>query len=263
MSDPKTIQKIKATVERKFVYYPKTQEVLDLKEELLSIILDKYNDLTEGSEKQKYQESMSVMMASYKQVLHDLEIKTSRSIFKDKMLGFSLFATTYFMVTVIIYFLVSFFVTHSFKNTYYIVVAPSIVFLFITSLFMLLYCNKMKFEHLTRVCLGLVFLASVGIFYVIPNLFLNIYYSLHYWHPTWLIILVIGYIYLVVDKLKYPHHTKKGRLIRNCLNQLAFSTMLYLVISVLFGYWHLTWLIFVLCVCTCEINIFLYFKNKI
>ena len=51
MSDPKTIERIKKAVDKRFSYYPKTKEVLDLKEELLSIMIDKYNDLETGTEK--------------------------------------------------------------------------------------------------------------------------------------------------------------------------------------------------------------------
>lgn len=262
MNNLKTINRIKKTVERKFSYYPETKEVIDLKEELLSIMLDKYNDLGDKPEKQKYKECMEVM-ASYKEVLHDIDIKSSHPIFKNKMLGFSIFGTVYFLTVVIIYLVVSQFIVHSYRTTSSIVVIPSIIFVLITTVYMLVYCKKMKLEVLTRICLGLSFFALAVTVYVVPSFFLATVKHIYIWHPGWLLMLVVGYIYLLVDKLVYPHNSPKMRLLRNCLNLLALVTTIYLSVSFFFGYWSVTWLIFVVCLLGCELYILLYMKSKI
>lgn len=262
MSNPKTINKIKKTIDRKFSYYPETREVLDLKEELLSIMIDKYNDLSDEPEKQKYKECMEIM-ASYKEVLHDIEVEASHPFLKDKLLGFSIFGTCYFLFVVLIYVLISQFVTNNYHNTISIVVVPSIIFSLITSVYILLYCKKMKLEVMTRICLGLSFFTFAVCAYVVPNFILTSIFDINVWHPSWLIILVVGYIYLLVDKLIYPHSSPKKRLIRNCLNLLAFVTTIYLSVSFLLGFWNFTWLIFVLCLLGCEVYILLYLKNRL
>lgn len=263
MSDPRTIERIKKAVDKRFSYYPKTKEVLDLKEELLSIMIDKYNDLETGTENQKYKECIAIMLSSYKQVLHDLEVESSRKILTDKILGFSIFSTIYFLVIVLVYILVSQFIVESFLSTYFIVLAPTILFLLIISSFIFKYCQKMKHEVMTRVSLGLIFLSLAISLYTIPCFFFVIYKDVNLWHPLWLVFLVVGSIYVVVDSIVYPSKKPLIRLIRICLNTLAIFTTLYLVISILFGYWHVTWLIFVACIVIWEINVLLFFKRQI
>lgn len=262
MNNPKTINKIKKTVNRKFSYYPETKEVLDLKEELLSIMIDKYNDLQDGTEKQKYKECLEIM-SSYKEVLHDIEVEASHPFLKDKLLGFSIFGTCYFLFVVLLYVIISQFVFQNYHSTISIVVAPSIIFSLITTVYILLYCKKMKLEVMTRICLGLSFFSLAVTLYVVPNFILTSIFDINIWHPSWLIIMVIGYIYLLVDKLIYPHSSPKKRLIRNCLNLLALVTTLYLCVSFLTGLWSFTWLAFVFCLLGCEVYILLYFKNRL
>ncbi len=263
MKDPRTIEKIKKAVEKRFSYYPKTKEVLDLKEELLSIMLDKYNDLEEGNEIQKYKECMAIMLSSYKQVLHDLEVESSRKILKDKLLGFSIFGTSYFLTVVLIYVIISQFIIKSFLKTYFIVLAPSILFTVIIAVFMFRYCKKMKYEVMTRISMGLCFLSVAIVLYTIPCFYLSIYQDINRWYSNWLIFLIMGSIYLVVDSIIYPSKKPLIRLIRNCLNLLAIFTTIYLTISLLFGYWHVTWLIFIICIVSWEINVVLFFKRQI
>lgn len=263
MSDPKTIERITKAVEKRFSYYPKTKEVLDLKEELLSIMLDKYNDLETGTENQKYKECMSIMLSSYKQVLHDLEVESSRKILKDKLIGFSIFGTSYFLIVALIYIIVSQFIVKSYLRTYFIMLAPTILFILIIAFFMFKYCKKMKYEVMIRISLGLIFLAFAIVIYTIPCLYLHIYKSAEYWHPNWLIFFAVGSIYVLVDSAVYPNKHPFLRLIRNCLNLLAIFTTIYLAVSILFGYWHVTWLIFVVCIVAWEINVLLFFKRQI
>lgn len=263
MNDPRTINRIKRVIERKFSYYPKTKEVLDLKEELMSIVLDKYNDLTTGSEQQKYKECMSVMMSSYKQVLHDLEIESSKKILMDKILGFSIFGTLYFLIVVATYILISLFVVKSFKETYFIVLAPTILFTFLVSLFIFKYSQKMNFKVLTRVFLGVSFLTFGISLYTIPCFYLMIYKGINIWHPMWLIFLIDGTIYLFVDRIIYPSHKPVVRLVRNALNLLALFTTVYLIVSIFTHSWYVTWLIYIFYVVSIEINILLFFKRKL
>lgn len=263
MTKNKTINKIIKTVERKFSYYPETSEVKDLKEELISIMLDKYHDLTEGTEKQKYKECVSIMMQSYKQVLHDLEIKTSRSVLKDKIMKFTFFSLTYFVLFVAMFLITGEFIIHDYSKASLIIIVPSILYLTLTTYYFWMYCRKMKFEILQRVCMGLFFLTLIGVIYVVPNLCITFYANQNFWHPSWLLILLIGYIYLVADRLCYPLSRPLFRLLNNCGNILALSTIIFISVSVMIGHWHITWLIYVLCLIACEINIYLYFKNRI
>ena len=263
MSDPKTIERIKKAVDKRFSYYPKTKEVLDLKEELLSIMIDKYNDLETGTENQKYRECIAIMLSSYKQVLHDLEVESSRKILTDKILGFSIFSTLYFLVIVLVYILVSKYIVESFSNTYFIVLAPSILFSLIISSFIFKYCQKMRYKVMMRVSLGLIFLSIAICLYTIPCFFFMIYKGINLWHPLWLVILAVGSIYVVVDTIVYPSKKPLIRLIRICLNTLSIFTTVYLVVSILFGYWYVTWLIFVACIIIWEINVLLFLSSLV
>lgn len=263
MSNIKTINKIKRTVEKKFSYYPETEDIIDLKEELLSIMLDKYNDLEDMTEKQKYNECLSLMMSSYKEVLHDLEIKSSRTVLKDKLLKFTLFSFSYFMIFVAAFLIIGHLFFESYKQATMIIIAPSILYLTFSAYYFWLYCKKMKFEVLKKICLGLIFFSLIAVVYVIPNLFLTFYTNFSFWHPSWLVILVIAYLYLVFDRLCYPISKPLFRLLNNCLNILFLGTIFFLALSLYIGHWHITWLVYVVCLIACEANLFLYFKNRL
>ncbi len=259
----KTINKIIQTVERKFSYYPKTKEVLDLKEELISIMIDKYNDLDGMNEKQKYKECMDVMMSSYKEVLHDLEVQSSNSILKTKILSFSFISTIYFVLAVLIYILVDKLLIHNLSKSSVVIISFVLVYPLLLTIFLERYSKKMNFKVLQRIWYGLSFFTLATLLYVLPNIILSVLFNINKWHPTWLIILTVGYIYLLCDKIKYPHKTPKKRLVRNCLNLGALFTVIYLIFSILTGLWQLSWLIYLLLIISIEANILLYSKNKI
>ena len=226
-------------------------------------MIDKYHDLSEGTEKQKYKECLSIMMNSYKQVLHDLEINTSRSVLKDKVMKFTFFTLTYFVIFVAMFLISGEFVFHSYSKASLVIIVPSILYLTLTSCYFWMYCRKMKFDILQRICMGLFFFTLVGIIYVIPNLVITFYTSYSLWHPSWIVILGLGYTYLFVERMAYPLNKPLERLLNNCVHIVVLSTIVFLGLSLMIGYWHVTWLVYVLCLIACEANIYLYFKNRI
>ena len=261
METNKSIEKIIATVNRKFAFYPNTQEVLDLKEELISIMIDKYHDLPEKmTEKQKIKSCLEVM-GSYKDVLYDLESITVKKIMKVKMIDFSLFASIYVFLTVVLYLVYSLVIAKTFEKTYFIVVASAIIFVFISAILLYYYFKHLMFEKMQRASLSFIYTGAIAFIYVIPNLYLTLYKNINVWHPTWIVIILIGLVYSLHDTFKYQKHMHKAiRIMRRVINTLLLATVLYLGISFCYGHGYLTWLIYVVWLFASEIEVFATYK---
>ncbi len=66
--------KLRKYVNRKFLLYPKTNEIVEVREELYSIMLDKYNDcLDMGITQDECYKKAIEMMADYKEAIREVE----------------------------------------------------------------------------------------------------------------------------------------------------------------------------------------------
>lgn len=255
------VDKILTIVNRKFAPYPKTKEVLDLKEEMISIMIDKYNDLDDSlTEKQKVASCLEVMGA-YKEILSDLETVTVRKIMKTKLIDYSIFTSIYFFITIMIYLIYSLLIHKSFNSTYVIVIGMGIIYIFISSIFIYRYFKKMMFEKMQRASLSFIYGSAIAFLYVLPNLYLNIFHQINVWHPSWIICILIGNLYAIHDAFKYQKQMSKPiRILRRGINTFLLTTIIYLLISLEFKCWNITWLIYVAWFFITEIEIIINYR---
>lgn len=255
------LDKIIKIVNRKFAPYPKTKEVLDLKEEMLSIMIDKYNDLDDTlTEKQKVLSCLEVMGA-YKVILSNLETMAVRKLMKTKLIDYSIFTSIYFFVTIMIYLIYSLLIQRNFINTYVIVVGMGIVYLYISSIFFYFYFKKMMFEKMQRASLSFIYSSAIAFLYVLPNLYLSLFHKINIWHPSWIVCIVIGNLYAIHDAFKYQKQmTKPIRILRRGINTFLLTTIIYLLISLEFKCWNVSWLIYVAWFFITEIEIILNYR---
>ena len=79
-------EKLKRYIDRKFLLYPKTKEILEVRDELYSIMLDKYNDcLNMGITQEESYKRATEMTDDYKEAIRELEKGSSLGALKKTL----------------------------------------------------------------------------------------------------------------------------------------------------------------------------------
>ena len=67
-------KKLEKYINRKFLLYPKTRDILEVRDELYSIVLDRYNDCLELGMDEETSYKMAIeIMADYREALKEVE----------------------------------------------------------------------------------------------------------------------------------------------------------------------------------------------
>ena len=100
--------KLRKYINKKFKMYPKTKEIVEVREELYSIMLDKYNDCLQNGEspESSYQYAIE-MMVDYKDAIREVETGSSLSALKKKLINLAAISSFYFICLTLIYLFVS------------------------------------------------------------------------------------------------------------------------------------------------------------
>jgi len=101
-------EKLRKYINRKFFLYPKTKEIIEVREELYSIMLDKYNDCLHSgmSAEESYKRAIE-MMIDYKQAIREVEKGSSLSALKKDLISTASICSFHFITLTLIYFFVS------------------------------------------------------------------------------------------------------------------------------------------------------------
>lgn len=235
-------------INRKFSLYPKTDKIIEVREELFSIMLDKYKDcLDSGMTEEESYRAAADMMADYKDAIKEVETGSSLSALRKNLIGLATFTSFYFIAVTFIYLFVSLVVMKTFEKTWLIVVAGSFLYLLYLSVLFFGYARLFNFHVLKRVGIGLIFLSLVPIIYIFPSLYLRVVHDKNIWPFSWLVVLPLGVLYLLTDYL--DNKNRMSTLERNLKfigAGLLLTTSLYLSLSIWYQAWGSAWLIYVL-----------------
>lgn len=257
-------KKLRVYVDRKFFAYPKTEQIVELREELFSMMRDKYNDCMKSglSEEESYKKSITIM-DDYKSAIREIETGSSLGALKKKLVSSFSFSTFYFIAITCIYLFVSMIVLKSFENTWLIIVGGAFLYaIYITST-ILGYAKMFNMKILSRWSLGALFLSFIPLLYVFPTLFLEEIYSKNTWDHSWLLIMAILFTYVVTDFIVYGKQMPKlFSILELTFAGLIFTTIIYLYSSFMFGLWRFTWLIYVLYLCIVSLAFYITEKTK-
>ena len=152
-------EKLKKYINRKFLLYPKTKEIIEVRDELYSIMIDKYNDcLNMGLTQEEAYKRATEMMADYKDAIREVEKDSSLGAFKKILINMGSFTTFYFIILTFIYFFVSAIILKSFKKTWLVVVGGSFIYLTYFSISLYRYAKLFDFKVLGRWGIGFIYI---------------------------------------------------------------------------------------------------------
>jgi hypothetical protein len=239
--------KLRKYINKKFRLYPKTKEILEVREELFSIVVDKYNDCIQSGmdEDRSYREAIE-MMVDYKEAVREVETGSSLSALKRNVISVAAFSTFYFVMLTAVYLFVSMVVLNTFEHTWLIAVGGAFIYLVYFSMKAYQYAALFNLNVLTRCGIGLIYLCLIPLFYVFPSLYVSVMGYPSIWGQSWLIVILILLFYILTDYIVYR---KQVSLIQRGLHLIAaglvLTTVLYLVASLYFHLWSTAWILYV------------------
>lgn len=237
-------EKLKKYVYGKFRRYPKTKEITELREELLSMACDKYEDCLAGGmdENESYNEAVKIM-CGYRSAIRETEKGSSYKAFKRKLVNLLAFTAAYFLALTCIYLGIG--LAHGFSDKWIIMVGGAFVYgIYITAM---LFSYAKMFGHpvLRRVAMGGIFVSLVPLIYVYPSMLFDMFTDNRIWGKSWLIVPAIVLISVAADMIVYRENKKSLKIEALCFGLLV-CVCVYLTVSMITSLWHVTWMIFVL-----------------
>lgn len=239
--------KLRKYINKKFRLYPKTKEILEVREELFSIILDKYNDSVQSGmdEQSSYREAVE-MMADYKAAVREVETGSSLSALKRNFISIAAFSTFYFVMLVAVYLFVSMVVYKTFENTWLIAVGGVFLYLVYFSIKAYQYATLFNLGVLSRCGIGLIYLSLIPIFYIFPSLYISVMGYPPIWGQSWMIVLLVLLLYILTDYIVYRNQISGlQRGLHLTAAGLVFTTVIYLCASIYFHLWSTAWILYV------------------
>lgn len=240
--------KIRKHINRKFFMYPKIDKILEVREELYTIMLDKYNDcLDSGMTKEESYKKAIEMMADYKAAIKEVETGNSLGALKKNLITVASFSSFYFIALTFIYLLVSMVVLRTFEKTWLIPVGGAFVYLLYFSVIAYQYTKLFNFQTLKRCGIALIYFCLIPLLYVFPSLYLSVVQSRNIWPFSWVVVIFIGFLYIMTDYIAYRKRISSlERDIHILSAGFLFTTILYLAASMWFQLWSTAWIIYVL-----------------
>lgn len=239
-------QKLRKYVDGKFRLYPKTEEIVELREELFSMMRDKYRDCQNSgmSKEASYKQALS-FMDNYKLAIREVETGSKLGALRKKFVGSLAFSVFYFVAFICAYLYISMVTVKSFETTWLIFVAGAFIYLAYLAVNALGYAKLFDMKGLSRCSLGFLFISLIPLIYVFPNLVADVIYGKPAWGYSWLIIPVIVFIYMLTDLIVFGKSSHKKCLgLEIVLAGLALTTAVYLIIAYLYNLWGIAWIVY-------------------
>lgn len=240
-------RKLRKYINRKFFLYPKTEKIIEVREELYSIMLDKYNDcLASGVDKEECYKRAIEMTVDYRNAVQEVETGSSMSALRKNLISTASFGSFFFLSVTALYLFYSIFIKKSFENTWLIPVAGAFVYVLISALTAYQYAIMFNFRVLRRWGIGLIFTSLVPILYVFPSLYFRVVRGVKIWGHSWLMLLVILFFYIITDYVVTKGYISVfERDLHIFGGGFVFTTLIYVVISIRFHLWGSAWILYV------------------
>lgn len=239
-------EQLKKFAAKKFRRYPKTREIVELREELYSMMCDRYDDCIAAgmSEREGYRKACELMQ-NCKAAVREVEMGSSLGALRKKLTDILAFSAVYLLTLTCAYLILSLFVFDSFEKTWMITVAGAFVYLIYIACSLYGYARMFEFKQLTRIAFGGIFFSLLPVVYVLPSMLVSIFLGKSIWSWSWLSALVLGMIYLAADMVFFAESKLCFRLEFAGLGLVA-ATVVYLTASILWSIWSIAWIVFVI-----------------
>ncbi len=245
---------------KKFKRYPKTKEILELREELYSMMCDKYDDcIAQGmSEKESFHKACELMQ-DCKAAVREVEVGSSLGALRKKLINLLAFSAVYILTLTCAYLILSLLVFESFAKSWLMMVVGAFVYLIYIALSLHSYSRMFEFRRLRRIAFGGIFASLVPMIYVLPGMISSMFFGQNIWGKSWLIIVFLGILYLAADISLFVE-SKLGFRLELAGLGLTITTLIYLSSSMLYGIWNIAWIVYVVYLVIVAFSI--YFAEK-
>jgi hypothetical protein len=242
------IKRFQSFIDKEFSNYPASQELIDLKDELVGVLMEKYTESIEAGKDDidAYSEavsSMSDLKKTYKNQMSALQFTPKEVVNKGKILlvvslWYFVGLTLIFLAVQMIPSLLAVDWMPKYGTDGHWVVFPLGAFAYVIGLmFYVSYNSKLsKRKVLKRLTL-----------FVVPiMLSLIAFFSLGFWakmwHPSWLVFIAAAAIAVILDGF-YAGASKKGNIIRVWIGSFLFfiTLQLFLMLTV----WPSAWVLYI------------------
>lgn len=240
--------KLRAYVNRKFLLYPKTHQIIELREELYSMMCDKYDDCqSKGLSAQESYKQALTFMEDYRTAIREVETGSALSALRRKLTALLAFTVIYFIVLTSVYLYVSMVTLGSFEKSWLIGVGGTFIYLVCLSASILSYAKMFGMRKLLRIALGCLFLSFIPLLFVFPSLLCAELLSKNVWPHSWLIVPVIVLIYFVTDLILFGKKTRRVYFsIELAAAGTLLTTIIYLFASYLYNLWNIAWIVYLI-----------------
>lgn len=239
-------EELKKYAWRKFRRYPKTKEITDLRDELYSMMCDKYDDLTaSGVDESEAARQAKELLNDCTAAVRDAELGSSMGALRRTLVGLLTFSAAFMLALTCVYLFLSLVTLGSFDKTWMLIVAGSFVYVVYVAVKLYNYARHFGFNGARRVAFGGVFLSLAPLLYVLPSLTANVLFDTNIWGKSWLIAPLLAAIWLTADMLLFARGTKAFWWEFAALGFLV-TTVIFLTFSVFTGAWNVAWLVYVL-----------------
>jgi len=239
--------KLRAYVDKKFQLYPKTKQIVELREELYSMMCDKYDDCQSNgiSELESYKQALTIM-DDYKIAIREVETGSALGALKKRISNLLAFTALYFAVLIAIYLYVSIVKLGSFDKSWLIGVGGAFIYLVFIAVNLLSYAKMFNMSTFYRISLGSIFLSLIPLLFVLPSLLSEELLLTNVWSSSWLIVPVIVLIYLISDLVLFGKNNSKILFaLELTFTGIVLSTVIYLFTSFFYNLWDKAWIIYV------------------
>ena len=230
---------------KKFKRYPKTKEILELREELYSMMCDKYDDcIAQGmNEKESFHKACELMQ-DCKAAVREVEVGSSLGALRKRLINLFAFSAVYLLTLTCAYLVLSLIVFESFKKSWLMIVVGAFIYLIYIAFSLHSYARMFEFKRLRRIAFGGVFASLVPMLFVLPSMLCSMFAEINVWGKSWLVVIVLGIFYLAAD-LSLFVESKLGFRLELAGLGLGITTLIYLGTSMLYGIWDVAWIVYV------------------
>ncbi len=233
------LAKFKKHLDKVFLFCPKTQKVLDFKEELLGVLMDRFSELTASgmSDEDAYGECIK-SIDDYSETIRVLEKDKPAEMTRSQ---FSLIFTAplaYLFATLIVYFTASF-ASGKWGVTWITFILALVVYLI--GIFVGVYViAKRKSSYFV---IRSVILILFGL--VTTLIYLGISFSTEKWAFTWIIYLIGAFVWYITDIFfRIRHKVSVLRIFDGLTVTFLLTLATYFAASFISGRWDVTWILF-------------------
>ena len=209
------------------------------------MMCDKFDDcVAQGYSQEESLKKACELMQDCKSAVREIEVGSSLGALRKRMTDLLAFSAVFLMTLTCAYLVLSICVFKTFEKTWMLPVVGAFAYLIYIATSLHSYAKMFEFRGLQRIAFGGIFLSLLPMLYVLPGMVAGIFLGKNIWPTSWLIVILLGIIYLAAD-ITFFVESKLGFRLELAGLGLGIATLLYLALSMTYGIWNVAWLVYV------------------